>query len=56
MDFGQFALDLIAIDRQEIALEMLKQALELDDENQAVLAEALKLELNFQIWNRYKRD
>lgn len=45
MDFGQFALDLIAIDRQEIALEMLKKALELDDENQAVLAEALKLEL-----------
>lgn len=44
-DFGQLALDLISIGRQEIALEMLKKALELDDGNQALLAEALKLEL-----------
>ena len=45
MDFEKLALNLIAVDRQEVALEMLKKALELDDKNQAVLAEALKLEL-----------
>jgi Tfp pilus assembly protein PilF len=39
------ALDLITIGRQEIALELLHKALELDGSNQAVLVEALKLEL-----------
>ena len=45
MDYRQFALDLIAIDRHEIAINMLDKALELDAGNQTVLAEALKVEL-----------
>ena len=44
-DYLMLAKDLIAIERQDVALDLLKKALELDDDNQAVLAAALKLEL-----------
>lgn len=44
-DYFKLALDLISIGRQAIALDLLNKALELDGANQAVLAEALKLDL-----------
>lgn len=45
-DYLQLAQDLKSIGREEIALDLLNQALELDDGNQTVLAEALKLDLD----------
>lgn len=45
-DYLQLALDLKSIGREEIAMDLLNQALELDDGNQTVLAEALKLDLD----------
>ena len=44
-DYLNLARDLITIGRQKIALDLLHKALELDSANQAVIVEALKLEL-----------